>query len=304
MKKFLTLAFFALALAGFFSADGWAQPDPRDTVILESKTVMVGEHPGTGTDTAAYAYMKVSITNKDTLQALVVALKETSLGNGAYLILARPRNFNGVVSRLTTTLTFLPVMNALNYHSDNPDSFSVAMVYDPTDELTKEPPNSTRKDFLEFKFDSARVDVTLNGQVEFDTARVANQPTGYVNNQSLDVSVNFVKAIWTIERLDVKDVKQGQRPTSYSLSQNYPNPFNANTQIQFALPKAGKTRLEVFNVLGQRVNTLVDEFMEAGYKIVNWDGRDHTGQEVPSGIYFYRLRSEGFLQTKKMLIIQ
>jgi hypothetical protein len=247
--------------------------------------------------------MIVSIKNKDSLTNFTIALKETSLGNGAYLILGRPRSASGCFTYLTTTLNFFRVFDGTRYHSDNPDSFLLAMVYDPTDPTNVEPPNLVKKDFLEVEFDTARIDVTLNGQVEFDTAMLA-QPSGFVNTAGQDLRPHFVKAIWTITRLDVKDVKQGQRPTSYSLSQNYPNPFNANTQIQFALPKAGKTRLEVFNILGQRVNTLVDEFMEAGYKIVNWDGRDYTGQEVPSGIYFYRLRSEGFLQTKKMLIIQ
>jgi len=102
----------------------------------------------------------------------------------------------------------------------------------------------------------------------------------------------------------VRDVRRGVIPGQYALSQNYPNPFNANTLISFALPKAGKVTLEVFNVLGQKVNTLVNEYMTAGYKIVNWDGRDAQGNNVASGIYFYRLLAEDFKQTKKMLLIE
>ncbi|HLG94517.1 MAG TPA: T9SS type A sorting domain-containing protein, partial [candidate division Zixibacteria bacterium] len=134
---------------------------------------------------------------------------------------------------------------------------------------------------------------------------VVIQRTIFTNTAPTDVPVNFAKSVDTVVIItDVRDVNPGAIPREYSLSQNYPNPFNANTQISFALPKAGKTRLEVFNILGQRVNRLVDEYMAAGNKIVNWDGRDERGMDVPSGVYFYRLRSEGFLQTKKMLLIK
>ncbi len=303
MKKFFTLAFFVCALAAWAGA-AWAQaPNPEDTVFLESKAVPDTAYPN-ATDTAAVVYMKVWITNRDTLTAFVLALKETSLCCGAYLTLGRPRNFNGVVSSLTSTLQGSKILNAIPYHSNNPDSFSVVGLYDPLDDLTKEPPNAARKAFYEIKFDTARIDIGLNGDVEFDTVRVAGQPTGFANTQPVDQKVNFMKSIITITRTDVRDVNQGQRPQSYSLSQNYPNPFNANTQISFALPKSGKATLEIFNILGQKVNTLVDGYMEAGYKIVNWDGRDNRGMEAPSGIYFYRLRSKDFLQTKKMLMIQ
>jgi len=189
------------------------------------------------------------------------------------------------------------------YNSASPDSMLIAGGFDPTDPATIEPPNLlVRKALWDIKFDTVLVG---GGTFELDTGRVV-QNTLFTNTVPSDAPVNFVKAIITVTGppTEVKDVNQGQRPESYSLSQNYPNPFNANTQISFALPKSGKTRLEIFNILGQKVNTLADEYMTAGYKIVNWDGRDERGMEVPSGIYFYRLRSENFLQTKKMLMIQ
>jgi hypothetical protein len=102
----------------------------------------------------------------------------------------------------------------------------------------------------------------------------------------------------------VGDINPGQLPKRYSLSQNYPNPFNANTQIIFALPKSGHATLEIFNLLGQKVGTLVDEQLSAGTKIVNWDGRDKRGETVPSGIYFYQLRSGDFIEKKKMVFLK
>jgi flagellar hook assembly protein FlgD len=70
------------------------------------------------------------------------------------------------------------------------------------------------------------------------------------------------------------------------LSQNYPNPFNPQTSIRYALPQDAQVRLVIYNVLGQRVKTLVDESQSAGYKTEWWDGRDEKEDGVASGIYF------------------
>jgi len=107
--------------------------------------------------------------------------------------------------------------------------------------------------------------------------------------------------------LEVKDVQKGTTaiPEQFGLDQNYPNPFNATTLIQFALPKSGHVKLEVFNVLGQKVNTLVDEELTAGYKQILWDGTDHRGISVASGIYFYRIKAGNlFTEMKKMVMLK
>ena len=88
-------------------------------------------------------------------------------------------------------------------------------------------------------------------------------------------------------------------PTEYSLTQNYPNPFNPTTTIEFSLPKSSAVKLEVFNILGQKVSTLINEFMPAGVHSVDFDGKNN-----PSGIYFYRLEHEKGAETKKMVMIK
>lgn len=93
-------------------------------------------------------------------------------------------------------------------------------------------------------------------------------------------------------------------PTSFALSQNVPNPFNPTTQVSFALPKAAKVNLAIYNVLGQQVKTLVDGDMAAGYQTVTWDGTDRTGSQVASGVYFYKLRAGDYSDTKKMLLLK
>ncbi|MGB2990078.1 MAG: FG-GAP-like repeat-containing protein [Candidatus Zixiibacteriota bacterium] len=112
-------------------------------------------------------------------------------------------------------------------------------------------------------------------------------------------------AIELSEELELETAKGSEsRPQRFSLSQNYPNPFNPRTSIRFALPQDAHVSLTVYNVLGQKVVTLVDEEQPAGYETVWWDGKDATGDEVSSGIYFYRLEADEFLEVKKMLLVK
>jgi hypothetical protein len=94
-------------------------------------------------------------------------------------------------------------------------------------------------------------------------------------------------------------------PERFALGQNVPNPFNPTTVIPFAVPAGGgKVTLQVFDVGGQRVATLVDDFQTAGTKQVSWDGTDHRGRPVATGVYFYRLVAGDFAQTRKMMLMK
>ena len=97
---------------------------------------------------------------------------------------------------------------------------------------------------------------------------------------------------------------EGNLPATYTLGQNYPNPFNPTTQIAFDVPTKSHVTLTVYNVLGQQVTTLVNEKLSAGSYEADWDGRSSGGNEVASGIYFYRLHTESFTQTKKMVLLK
>ena len=99
-------------------------------------------------------------------------------------------------------------------------------------------------------------------------------------------------------------------PIAFELNQNYPNPFNPSTTIKFTLPASKDggaslpTTLKIYNVLGKVVRTLVDEPMASGVHHKIWDGRDDRGNQVASGIYFYRLRAGDFQDTKKMVLMK
>ena len=92
-------------------------------------------------------------------------------------------------------------------------------------------------------------------------------------------------------------------PERFDLGQNYPNPFNPSTVIPYELPAAARVRLEVFNLLGQRVATLVDEERPAGSHTARWDGTDAAGRAVGAGVYLYRLQGGGMSATRRMLLI-
>jgi hypothetical protein len=93
-------------------------------------------------------------------------------------------------------------------------------------------------------------------------------------------------------------------PTTYRLDQNYPNPFNPTTTISYDLPRSGSVRLEVYDMLGEHVTTLVDEVQEAGFYQVDWNGDDENRTPAATGVYFYRLYAGDFVSVKKMLLVK
>ncbi len=93
-------------------------------------------------------------------------------------------------------------------------------------------------------------------------------------------------------------------PATFALKQNAPNPFNPRTGIAFDLPAASHVRLEILNVLGQKVKTLVNEYHEAGSHSVIWDGRNDYGSATASGIYFYRITAGENQAVKKMMMLK
>lgn len=88
-------------------------------------------------------------------------------------------------------------------------------------------------------------------------------------------------------------------PTDFALLQNHPNPINAKTESNYQLPAEGQVKLEVYNVLGERVATLVDGRQQAGYRSVIWDA-----SEISSGVYFYKLTARDFSQTKTLILVK
>jgi flagellar hook assembly protein FlgD len=96
----------------------------------------------------------------------------------------------------------------------------------------------------------------------------------------------------------------GLVPVAYALFQNYPNPFNPETTLRYALPEDELVKLQIFNIRGQLVKTLVNEKVKAGYHSVAWSGRDDADRAVSSGIYFVQMQAGQHRQVRKLALIK
>ncbi len=122
-----------------------------------------------------------------------------------------------------------------------------------------------------------------------------------VNNRSIFIGTKE-GGVWRNSLNEIiTDVKQENKiqPLDYSLMQNYPNPFNPTTNITFSIPAKAHVIIELFNILGEKVSTILSKEMETGSYKIQWQGSN-----FPSGIYFYRMKANDFIQTKKLVLIK
>jgi len=116
-----------------------------------------------------------------------------------------------------------------------------------------------------------------------------------------DYTVCFPKTSQDVREIEGSDIT---KPTDFTLSQNYPNPFNPATNFQFTVSKSAHVKIEIFNIVGQKVTTLVDESKKPGVYSADWNGKDANGNSVSSGVYFYRMQAGDFSDMKKMVLIK
>ena len=93
-------------------------------------------------------------------------------------------------------------------------------------------------------------------------------------------------------------------PRTFALGQNVPNPFNPVTVIRYQLPHAADVKIDVFNIAGRLVKTIVDEHQEAGYKEGAWDGTNEAGEKVASGVYMYRMEAGDYTSKRTMVLLK
>jgi hypothetical protein len=102
-----------------------------------------------------------------------------------------------------------------------------------------------------------------------------------------------------LDTIDIIETESGITPYSFNLMQNYPNPFNPSTSIQFSIPKSESVTLEIYNLLGQRVATLVNENLNAGSHTAYWNAAGFA-----SGVYLYQLQVKNYTETKKLILLR
>ncbi len=93
-------------------------------------------------------------------------------------------------------------------------------------------------------------------------------------------------------------------PLTFRLEQNFPNPFNPETEISFELSESRPIQLQIFNLLGKEIRTLVNSKFDAGIHSIRWDGKDNDGTLGRSGVYLYQLQASNFIQVKKMSLVR
>jgi hypothetical protein len=127
-----------------------------------------------------------------------------------------------------------------------------------------------------------------------------------INGTETNEAITFTRSGERVEIAGVtaRTTTPGALPDDFSLEQNYPNPFNPSTTIAFTLPTSGHVKIAIYNILGEQVAVAFDGPAEAGRSEIVWDGHDANGKLVASGIYFYRLISDNYTQTRKMTLLK
>jgi len=162
---------------------------------------------------------------------------------------------------------------------------------------------SLTTDFLTIKYNSSGIQQWVGryaGPKKFDVAKaiaVDGSNNVMVTGESLNIGWTTLKYV-QIPVTSVED-EAASVPSEFSLWQNYPNPFNPSTTIRFDLPKSSFVTLQVYDLLGNEVATLVNEFRLAGSHKIDW-----TVRGLPSGLYFYRLQAGVFVDTKKLVVMK
>jgi hypothetical protein len=165
--------------------------------------------------------------------------------------------------------------------------------------------NDLPGDSLRWQFDSDPDSLEIVFNVESFELNLS--APGFSGNVTLvitvtdDSSASVVESILVSVDEEVNNIDKlaGGNIDTYKLFDNYPNPFNPSTKIRYQLPASSEVQLVIYNVLGQEARILVSERQAAGQYQVEWDASDFA-----SGVYFYRLQTEGFVEIKKMILVK
>lgn len=158
-----------------------------------------------------------------------------------------------------------------------------------------------------FMMTSGPYDFRPGDSTEIIAALVMGQGSNRLNSiTEMKYADDYVESLYYDGFDDPTDADDNRpaMPNEFSLAQNHPNPFNPSTNIDFTLPRAGRVRIDVFDILGRQTALILDDNLSAGRHSIVWDGKDADGETVASGIYFYRLRAGDQVETRKMLLLK
>jgi len=171
------------------------------------------------------------------------------------------------------------------YFSNNLVGFQIGYDYDPNGD--------------------GRTDKNWWSQLDDPVKIIGDRLLGYINNCVGVYWVDFtIKDIFPVDSITGINQEIVSLPDGCQLFQNYPNPFNPSTSINFSLSKGAYISIKIFDVLGNEICVLSEQHYAPGSHLVRWHGRDDSGHDVSSGVYFYRLTSDDFTDTKKCLLVR
>jgi len=128
------------------------------------------------------------------------------------------------------------------------------------------------------------------------------QPSNYAEYLSFEQQIKDQILNFQTNQENNQDISE--IPQNINLLSNYPNPFNPTTTISFEITTESVVRLDIYNIRGQHVTKLTDDFYQAGRHNIEWNGHDNNGRNVSSGIYFYQIRVGDLTQTKRMVMLK
>ncbi len=137
-------------------------------------------------------------------------------------------------------------------------------------------------------------DATFLDEGEYRGSMILNGYDLYREVSEITIPVTFL-----VTPTDIEDATTMELPTEFALSQNYPNPFNAQTAIKYALPEASHVTVAIYDLLGRKVETIVNEHQQSGYHQITWNSNN-----ISSGVYFYKIHAGEFVETKKMVLLK
>ena len=236
--------------------------------------------------------------NSDSL--LIISIQDSS---GVNEVVVKATDIDGLSIRDTLTVTILPVndipyfeglADSVSFTNNTPGEFDflnkVKDVETPFEELSISA--KVTPDDISFSVDKEAGLITLTSN-DFTGEGVLTFTVKDADGDSVSTEVTLIVSLGT------SNERESDIPLNFTLSQNYPNPFNPTSTIKFGIPEAAVVKLEIYNLLGQKVKTLVNARRSAGFHTVNFDATN-----LSSGMYMYRIQAGNFVKIKKMTLIK
>jgi photosystem II stability/assembly factor-like uncharacterized protein len=286
------------------SATAPSSPTNLTALVISSSQINLAWQDNSTDETGFKVDRRLNPTDQwttiNTTQANAVFYNNTSLTDGTkyyYRVYAFNANGNSTFSNEVNAVTTMLAPTNLTAQLTN----AQAVLHWTDNSQSEDGYTIEKKDGASGTF-TKLIDAASNSTAYTDVAVVAGHQYFYrVKGFNANTSSSYSNEA----NVTVTAVREGEGiPTAFALMQNYPNPFNPSTTIKFAVPNTSQVAIDVYDLNGQKIATLLNEEKAAGYYSVIWNGKNTNGNDVSSGIYLYSIRAGNFSEVKKMLMVK